>query len=206
MGNVVCSGALLSNAPVNHYVLLQAAVPAACFDRNSILQQEPQTRTYPIGSVNLWSARTPDDDEGAITRSLAYRGRLIATAVDAISFYLPEDRATVYAWEFNNAFKPDNGFFYSRNEVDGQRLWKNESGIRRSLADPYEAMPYADQAWSKCAGAESRTGGVIARSIDLNASFRFKDNHSAEFEGSIQALQPFYSDLLNVIGSQQSNP
>ena len=35
MGNVVCSGALLSNAPVDHYVLLQAAVPAACFDRSA---------------------------------------------------------------------------------------------------------------------------------------------------------------------------
>ena len=51
-------------------------------------------------------------------------------------------------------------------------------------------MPYADQSWSKAAGAESRTAGSISAKIDLaspefslpNDGGGFNNQHSAEFE------------------------
>jgi hypothetical protein len=203
MGNIVAGAALLNGMQVNNYALLHAAVPASCYDENSQLQQSPTSRTYAIGNVPLWNTRTPDDDEGSITRGLAYRGRLRTVSGNLVNFYLDNDRATVYAWELNNALKPDSGFFYSRNEVDGSRIWKNESGIRRALEESYEAMPYADQSWSKCVGADSRTGGAITSHVDLNAAFAFQDEHSAEFNLSIQRVQPFYRELLRQLGLSQ---
>ncbi len=133
-----------------------------------------------------------------MTGALAYRGRLSDVSGNLVNLYLPQDSATTYAWEFNNrVFKPFAGFFYDRGEVDGYKLWKNEDGTRRSLTDAEEAMPYADQSWGKVAGAESRTAGAVKSSVDLNASFDFADEHSAEFNWSIQQLQPFYDTLLD---------
>ena len=58
-------------------------------------------------------------------------------------------------------------------------------------------MPYADQSWSKVIGADSRTAGAVRASVDLNASFGFGDEHSAEFNRKIQQLKPFYDTLMD---------
>jgi hypothetical protein len=189
---------------MSNYALLHAAVPAGCYDENKQLQQFATSRTYVIGNIPLWNTRTPDDDDGPITRGLPYRSRLRTLNSNLVNFHLDNDRATVYAWELNNALKPDNSFFYSRGEVDGSRIWKNEAGISRTLSDPYEAMPYAAQSWSKCAGADGRTNGAITGNVDLNASFAFQDEHSAEFNRNIQRLQPFYHELLGQLGFSQN--
>jgi hypothetical protein len=204
MGNIVAASGFISGMRVSNYALLNAAVPAGCYDESTQLQQLPTTRTYPVGIVPLWNARTPDDDDGATTRGLAYRGRLQSIEASVVSFHLNTDRATVYAWEFNNALKPDSGFFYSRSEVDGSRIWKNENGIRRPLTEAFEAMPYADQSWSKCAGADGRTRGAIDDAVDLNAGFAFQDEHSAEFNLDIQRLAPFYRELLRRLDLSQN--
>jgi alpha-tubulin suppressor-like RCC1 family protein len=204
MGNIVAASGFISGMRVSNYALLNAAVPAGVYDDSTQLQQSPTTRAYPVGIVPIWNARTPDDDDGAITRGLAYRGRLRSTEASVVSFHLDTDRATVYAWEFNNSLKPDSGFFYSRSEVDGSRIWKNENGIRRSLTEPFEAMPYADQSWSKCAGADGRTRGVIDDAVDLNAGFAFQDEHSAEFNLNIQRVAPFCRELLRRLDLSQN--
>jgi pimeloyl-ACP methyl ester carboxylesterase len=207
MGNVVVGSALKQGMSISHYALLHAAVPSSCYDVEPYLRQ-PQTAG--AFGYTYWDTRTPDDDSGILTRVLAYRGQLSTTHADLTNFYLEHDRATTYGWEFNNrAFRPSAGYFYDRSEVDGSRLWKNESAIRRPLSDANEAMPYADQTWGKVAGAEGRTAGAIHNKISLESadyslpgdSKGFKDDHSAEFSRSIQQqLQPFYYDLLDSLG------
>jgi pimeloyl-ACP methyl ester carboxylesterase len=207
MGNIVAGSALLSGMTVNNYALLQAAVPASCYDDRDLLKQPQSQRTYVGINVTLWENATPDDDPVAETRALAYRGRLTGNRGNLINFYLPNDDATVYAWELNNdKFKPALNYGYTRGSppvLGGQQaLWKQigngGSAYQVRLTDPLEAMPFADASWSKVVGAESRTGGAITESFNLNSSpLLFDTEHSAEFNRNIQQLKPFYDELLN---------
>lgn len=210
MGNVVVGGALRREAVVDNYALLHAAVPAACYDESIYLEQLPAPGFF---GYTYWDTPTPDSDSDFVTRSLAYRRQLMNAKGNLVSFFLPGDRATTFAWEFNNnTFKPDVGFFYDPTEVNGSKIWKNEGGIRRVTADPEEAMPYADQSWGKVVGAEARTAGAIKNNVDLSSSIYsisgdtkgFNDDHSAEFNRNIQQLQPFYTTLLDKLAVPQN--
>ncbi|GEM_PF-2374597 len=214
MGNIVVGGALANSMSVNNYALLQAAVPAACYDDGANLKQSPSTTTVNVGvtniTVNLWNKDTPDDDTDTPTRAMAYRGRLKSVGGTLTSFYLPQDNATSYAWELNNAImKPASYFGYDRTASSGQRLYKTKLGgllIDHYLTDPNEAEPYACRTWAKAAGAESRTSGKVSGSVDLSSSdYGFGTQHSAEFNWNIQGLEPFYNKLLDSLGID-SNP
>jgi hypothetical protein len=210
MGNIVAGSALAKSAVVDRYAMLNAAVPASCYDEEESLQQLPE-----LGSLGriYWDTKTPDSDSDPVTRFLAYRGHLKSIGGRPINFFLPEDSATTFAWEFNNdAFKPTAGFGYSPDADYGSKLWKMEPLVQRPLTDPEEAMPYADQSSTKAAGAEQRTGGAITRQVNLRGqqfslpgdAEGFKTEHSAEFERPIQALGAFYSTLLTELRLSQN--
>src|SRR6202011_4545962 len=111
MGNVVGGSALRAGLTVNNYALLQGAIPAGCYDERADLQQPPAKRYYfPLGNIDLWNKRSPDQDDDVVTRSLSYRGQLRNVNTNVVNFYLEPDRATSYCWELNNTLKPDNGF------------------------------------------------------------------------------------------------
>jgi Bacterial TSP3 repeat/Alpha/beta hydrolase of unknown function (DUF900) len=203
MGNVVVGSALRYGMVLDNYVLLHGAVPASCYDTADRLEQMPALGAF---GYTYWNSKTPDDDVDSVTRFLAYRGRISNASGNLVNFYLPEDSALTYAWEFNNrVFKPQAGFGYDREAEDGSKLWKIESLIRRVLTDPDEAMPYADRSWSKVVGAESRTAGLISRRTNLASedfsvpgdTDGFKNDHSAEFNRRLQqGLTAFYNRLL----------
>ena len=210
MGNIVVGGGLRHDMTIDNYALLNPAVPAASYDEGTYLQQFPAPGAF---GYYYWDTRTPDDDPDFQTRALAYRRQLTSAKGNLINFYLPNDRATTYAWDFNNnTFKPARGFFYDRNESDGFKLWQAEGLVRRTLHDPEEAMPFADQSWSKAAGAESRTAGAIKSSVNLSSeeysiqgqTGGFQDDHSAEFHRSVQQLQSFYRELLRQLAITQN--
>lgn len=213
MGNIVVGSALLAGLTVNNYVLMQAAVPASCYDDRDLLKQPQSQRPYVGVDVTLWENDTPDDDPVTETRALAYRGRLSGDRGNLVNFYLPNDAATVYAWEFNNdQFKPAPTYGYTRGAgvIMGtqQGLWKQigsgPSAIRAGLTDPLEAMPLACRSWSKVVGADSRTAGAVKGSLELSSEAfslpgstgGFRDEHSAQFNRSIQVLKSFYDELL----------
>jgi len=211
MGNIVAGSALRKGGIVENYAMLHAAVPASRYDERFVLRQP-----IALGVLNklYWDTPTPDDDDDIITRSLAYRGQLAQVQGNLINFCLPEDRATTLAWEFNNdSLKPTLGFGYERNAMPGSKLRKLEApGVYRPLTDPEEAMPYADQSWSKAAGAEPRTAGVVGATTNLSdeqyslsgGSGGFNDEHGAEFDRSYQQLQTFYRDLLRRLNLPQN--
>jgi hypothetical protein len=162
-------------------------------------------------TVNLWDQDTPDDDPDPPTRALAYRGRLKGVSGNLVNFYLPEDYATSYAWELNNDLtKPADAplvgpFLYKRSNPSAQKLIKGweEPGtiiVDHYLTDPNEAEPFACRTWAKAVGAESRTSGSVDTSVNLDASFNFDQEHSAEFNGRIQKLTEFYNTLLDKFG------
>ena len=58
-------------------------------------------------------------------------------------------------------------------------------------------MDYADKSLTKTVGADGRTAGVVGSSIDLDATYAFGADHSAEFKGPLEELQPYYYDLMS---------
>ncbi len=197
MGNIVAGSALQKGMSVSNYALLNAAVPAMCYDQSPSLRQ------------SAWNYTTPNDDLDPSTKALAYIGQFRNLNTNAVSFYLPQDSATVGGWEFNNGkLKPERytgdsvGFFgltgyaYTPSASPGSRLSINFlSTFGRYLIDPHESMSYATQSLTKTAGADGRTAGSISSAVPLD-TWNFGSQHSAEWERDIQDTAPFYARLL----------
>jgi len=224
MGNIVAGSGFLNGLTVSHYAMLQAAVPSCCYDSSTARQQTTTSVvSYDVAGVNLnvtlWANPTPDNDPDPATQALAYRGRLASYGANNFySFYQPDDEATQYYWEGNNAhFKPDSGFFglayyysYTRSGSAGHKLAYSVAGGAQSswVTDPLEAMPYADQSWSKAAGADAGTGGAVTGGVNNETAYDFGSDHSAEFIMDVQGVETtFYHDLLNSMQIPQNpNP
>jgi hypothetical protein len=224
MGNVVTGSALQQGMVVTDYAMLNAALPAACYDESEHLKQAPARITVSGFPVDLWNQETPDDDPDVATRSLAYRGRLAHVLGNITSFFLPDDYATSFAWELNNALtKPPAAslagrFVYRRDFPSGRKLIKGieDPSTREVVADyyivdPNEAEAYACRTWGKAVGAERRTAGAISNQVDLSASAfspsgagGFSKEHSAEFDFAIQKLEAFYGELLRQLNISQN--
>ncbi|MEY3480791.1 MAG: hypothetical protein RIQ71_1566 [Verrucomicrobiota bacterium] len=230
MGNIVVSEAMRQGMQINNYALMQPAVPAACYDERAVIEQT-QTATHAVEmglwdggpsyttTVTVWNRPTPDDDSDQATRNLAYRGALknIGQNGNLILFYLPNDNATSYAWELNNAVTKPPGqmsgiFRYARNNPSGEKLFKDYGGgthVPFLGAQRHEAMSYACRTWGKAAGAEQQTQGAISAANRVNlgsAPFQlpgedtnsgFGDEHSGQFKANIQSLKPFHDALMD---------
>jgi hypothetical protein len=209
MGNIVVGSALLSGMTIDNYALLQAAVPACCYDDSYLLQQTQPYLQY--GLITVWDQLSPDNDPDAATRALSYRGRLKNVSGNLVSFVLTNDYATFAAWEVNNEIAKPPGsmsgdYYYYPNNLEGHRLYKSGGppDYGYYLTNAFEAMPYACRAWSKAAGAELNTHGSISSIVDLSSPIYnlpgkqngFDNQHSGEFDYPIQDLKPFYNELL----------
>lgn len=237
MGNIVVGSALENGMTVNNYAMMQAAVPASSYDDRTILEQTQPVnhavslnfwgQPVPVGSITVWDQSTPDGDTDSATRALAYRGLLqtIAQRCNPISFYLPADNATSYAWEINNGLtKPpgewSNQYRYVPSNPAGQRLYKEYGGGVRdySWTSRYESMAFAASSWGKAVGAEPRTEGAIVAAGGVNlgsSSFQlpgepqnsgFGNQHSGQFNAPIQSLKLFYDELINTLEVGPANP
>jgi len=196
MGNIVMMQALKADLAagrqdIDNYVLMQAAVPAHCYD--TTLPDYPPFVAAEAGSP------TPDTYRGypgAISEAL--RGQIV-------NFFNTNDYALAtgailgksVCWDGNElSYKPDTLYYVT----SGTNAWK--SGFpSRLLTDPREIMSFAARPRSKAVGAQPGVGGVISTiyEVDLTAQFNFrsdKTEHSAEFNWNIQALWPFYHTLL----------
>lgn len=224
MGNIVAGSALSGGLTADNYALMQAAVPAACYDDRTIINQT-QITTHSVSfgvihvtNITVWDEESPDDDPDSATRNLAYRGMLnnIGQNCNLINFYLEADQATSYAWEINNDTTKPSGplaghFRYNRSNPNGQKLYKDYGGgiYDYMWLSRYESMSFACRTWGKAVGAEGRTEGAIPASSKVNlgsATFQlpgesqgsgFGDEHSGQFNDSIQYLKLFYDTLLD---------
>ncbi len=226
MGNVVVGEALREGMHVDNYAMLQAAVPASCYDEDEIRirQTVPYDQNAGLLHFTMWDSPTPDGDTDGKTRRMAYRGALksIGNSTNVINFYLANDFATSFAWEINNdQTKPplrlgdgtgntnaplDTAFEYNPVASSGHKLWKftlSSLIVSYYLTDETEARPYACRSWGKAVGAWGQTRGVITnnRAISLSSgAFDFRDDHNAEFKKSIVELTDFTNALLDELG------
>jgi hypothetical protein len=181
---------------LNNYVLMQAAIPAHCFDG-----------TLPdFADFVIPSNPTPDTYRNyASTANTALRpgGRIF-------NFFNPLDYAVVtgtiinkfgiavrVSWEQNQIdYKPDSGFFYHSDAANGYRL-------NVPVTDPHELMAFCARPRSKGAGGRGGIGGAIqGPEVNLQTTLGLTGesyDHSGEFHRNIQNVFLFYELLLDRI-------
>jgi pimeloyl-ACP methyl ester carboxylesterase len=218
MGNIVTSSALNRGLTVDNYVLLQAAVPAGCYDTSSGIN------SYGVFATAEASKTTPD----LAVPDMGYRGYLANVSGNLVNFYNANDFALATGnlatfthipflwwidanWEANEVeSKPDyfTSQVYNYDSTQtllqrGQLLIRHAGPtytVDHYVTDPQESMSFVARPRSKAVGALADVGGTITSQVDLNANFGFdrnRDEHSAEFNWNIQRVGGFYSELLS---------
>jgi pimeloyl-ACP methyl ester carboxylesterase len=205
MGGVVMAEALklqlaAGQRNVNNYVLMQAAVPASCYDTSF-------TNYAPFLAAEQQNGPTPNTYWG-------YPGSIGgAVSGQLFDFYNTNDFALAtgtvggfpVSWEANQkSYKPDSGFGYT---TDGANCFNALQGYR-TVTDEHEIMSFCARPRSKAVGAQPNVGGVILTTgqVDLTGAFNFLgnwDEHSAEFNWNIQRLNGFYRQLGISLGVLQ---
>jgi hypothetical protein len=224
-GNIVMMEALkelagAGQSPLDNYVMMQAAVPAHCYDTTvtnlpSMLEAEaniPTPNTYANYAVG-------------ITNALRGDGR-IANFYNPIDFALATGSNTLFtmpifgtismstSWEANESslfMKPLILFGYSYNPTNQvaivvtnffTEIWGVTNLQTRIVTDPLELMPFVARPRSKAAGAQGGIGQMVnGGQLDLTTlGFTAQDyDHSGEFNRNIQnpVMQLFYPQLIS---------
>lgn len=201
MGNIVGGSALRKGMSVSNYALIDAAVPASCYDPNTSLQQS----SY---------GNSPDNDTDQSTLDLAYKNKLAAPNTTLINFYLASDDA-LELWEVNNRqFKPevfytssagDHAYKYFPGNPSGEKLFLTFLlDPNRNLTQMEEALAYAARSSTKAVGAEGNTRGSItqANSVDLS-TYDYEDEHSGFWQFKLQKMKPAYDTLMDKLRVQR---
>jgi NedA-like, galactose-binding domain len=217
MGNVVMGSALSRGLTVDNYVLMQAAVPAGCYDSSTAVN------SYQMFLDAESSHPTPD-----LATAQGYRGFLANVSGNLVNFFNPLDFALAtgnlgtlthipflwwqgVSWENNEVnFKPDHFnlktlyYNYVPTAPTGQQgqLLDSYYGLLHYVTDPHEMMSLIARPRSKAVGALQGVAGPIRQDeVDMHALFGFagnRDEHSAQFNWTIQRLggpDGFYDHL-----------
>jgi hypothetical protein len=220
MGNVVTGSALKRGMTVNKYLLMQAAIPAGCYNDS--------VNNY--GRLISAEAEKPTPDTAA---ELGYRLHLQSVQENVgslVSFFNIDDYALATGttsiipgwpiqtnWEKNQIdYKPDRfnaidalagDYLYSSTLPAGERVSVNWSPTiagtyltSRPVSDIHESMAFAARSRSKAAGAELHNATVFGSVLNLESACNFGagvDDHSGQFTRSIQELGPFYRRMAD---------
>ncbi len=193
MGNIVMMEALRlqaasgSNA-LNNYVLMEAAVPAHCYDTNAPLCPGLFTEEFDHPTPNTYFSYP-----GAIDNAL--RGTMV-------NFFNTNDLALA-AWVGNQLLqKPEGTLGYYI--APGVQPYLFPSTL---ITDPREIMGFCARPRSYAVGAQPGVQGVIdGTEVDMHVRFDFGDtaaDHSGQYTRSIQQVRAFYSTLLEKIDESQ---
>lgn len=205
MGNIAMMEALkLQEAAgvtnIDNFVLMQAAVPAHCYD-SSLPDYGPFTTAEA-------SHHTPDAYRGypgginaAVRNSIVNFFNTNDFALATGVAYVPLVGDIPVSWEANQInYKPDLDLGYTS---DGTNAYKNFDLV----TDSRQIMSFAARPRSKAVGALPGVGGVITGGqVDLKGNFGFdtdKSEHSAQFNWNIQRTWGFYSQLISSLFPQQ---
>ncbi len=220
MGGIVAMETLKELAaagqqPVNNWVLMQAAVPAQCFDTNA-----PNFQMFLNGEAVVPTPDVYRNYAAGITNALRPSGKIA-------NFFNPDDFA-LWNWQLNQAFyvanllgngvttmKPNAFFGYSTdgtNSLLSTNAWNQSfysviyggyygNGPTRAVTNPLELMPFVARPRGLAVGASPNVHGQIqGQQLDLENQLGFgaaEGDHSGEFNRNIQELPiwPFYSQL-----------
>jgi hypothetical protein len=203
MGNVVTASALTGGMTLNKYLLMQAAIPAGCYD--------DAVNNYQRFLTAETSRPTPDT-----TTEKGYRLFLQMAKGHVgsfVSFFNTDDFALAKGtiglvpgwpfevnWEKNEVdYKPDSiGAGYYKYQGNGVSYFTMPHANIRLVEDVHESLAFVARPRSKAAGAEPRNATVFGSVVDLQAVCGFGadvDDHSGQFTRPIQQLTPFYKRM-----------
>jgi hypothetical protein len=220
MGNTVMMQALKrqherGRNDVTTWVLMQAAVPAHCFD--------PGLSDYPKLASTQTTRPTPDTYR-SVLNGISTRARLVsfvneedyALATGTLE-PLPNVELPIANWESHQLrSKPDTSHYYRSHGEDGYKFYFQPppSGplpqpppeiIKYYVSDPMEMMAFVARPRSKAVGAVLGVGGFLDQTgeTDLGGTAygfgRSDRDHSGQFNWSIQRLDAFYRQLVDVM-------
>jgi pimeloyl-ACP methyl ester carboxylesterase len=216
MGNIVMVEALkqlaaANQAPINNMVLMQAAIPAQCYDPSITNSERLVALDQLVPTPNTYSNYAT-----GITNALRNGGQII-------NFFNPSDFA-LNIWVDNQGFylsgtngpvtiKP-NTFFGYYTDGANSLLRTNElntlfqsilyggyyNGPTRTISDPHEIMPFVSRPRSLAVGALEGVHGVVSSELNLQTQLGFTVetyDHSGEFNRNIQdsVVAGFYPEL-----------
>jgi hypothetical protein len=228
MGGIVMMQALkelasASQQPSDNWVLMQAAVPAQCFDTNA-----PDFQLFLDGEAVVPTPDVYRNYAVGLTNALRPGGQIA-------NFFNPDDFA-LQIWRLNQAFyvenllgngvttmKPNAFFGYSTdgtNSLLSTNVWNQSlysviyagyygNGPTRAITDPLELMPFVARPRSLAVGAQPNVYGQIqGQQLNLETQLGFgasAGDHSGEFNRNIQEppIWPFFSQLLTNLFPQQ---
>ena len=226
MGGIVMMESLkqlaaASQVPLNNLVLMQAAVPAHCFDTS--------ITNLPAFLTTELSAPTPDAyrNYGAgITSALRPTGKLI-NFFNQKDFALSSGFFGIGSWEYNQSFraaevengpvtmKPNTFLGYytdGTNSLLRTNYWNQRLeaillgtyyGNRptRTVTSVHELMPFVARPRSKAVGSQAGVHGQLqGGELDLETALGFTEkifDHSGQFNRNVQdsSVAPFYFEL-----------
>ena len=183
-GAVVGSSAIRDyGATPNALIVMQAAIPAVCYDDNPAL--------------NLFPNALPDT-----VADLGYRGYHGEAGRSIINFSDTTDDATGDLWGVSQNFKPEPGYGYDPAAPPGSRHTVTYSfEARRFVTDLHESLSMIARSRSRTIAHEPGAGGVISASVPIDTRFGFNNEHGAAFDRPMQEnLNDFYDEVLSQFG------
>ena len=183
-GTVVGSSAIRDyGATPNALIVMQAAIPAVCYDDNPAL--------------NVFPNALPDT-----VADLGYRGYHGEAGGSIINFSDTTDDATGDLWGVSQNFKPEPGYGYDPAAPPGSRhtvTYLFEA--RRFVTDLHESLSMIARSRSRTIAHEPGAGGVISASVPIDTRFGFNNEHGAAFDRPMQEnLNDFYDEVLSQFG------
>ena len=211
-GNILMMEALKelaasSVAPVDNYVLMEAAVPAHCYDTTITNLPSLMDMEASIPTPNTYS------NYAAGMRS-ALRGGNICNLFNPADFALASglNGTGLGSWENNQELMKPLVFFGYIYIATNQTAYviTNQFTVgfgitnlqNRVVTDPLELMPFVARPHSKAVGAQAGVGNVVnGPEYNLQSQLGFTAatyDHSGQFNRNIQTtqVQGFYSRLL----------
>ena len=185
-GGIVGSSAVRDyGAMPNTLIVMQAAVPAGCYDDSSLL--------------NFWSS-LPDPSviSPDTVADLGYRGYHGPTNVRIINFADPSDFATGTSWRAAQIIKPEPSYNYDSSALVGARHTVTYAiSAGRFVTDLHESLSMIAESRSDSIAYIPFAGGVIDANLNLKTQFGFTNEHGAAFNRPIQRnLNDFYDEVL----------
>jgi pimeloyl-ACP methyl ester carboxylesterase len=216
MGNIVMMETLKQladqgKAPIDNYVLMEAAVPAQCYD--------PTVANLPTLMDTEQKVPTPDtyrNYAAGITRALRGGGRLVNffNRLDfALNTWVVNQNLHVPHTNGPVTMKPNTFLGYytdGTNNLLRTNSWNQDflsilyggyyDGPSRAVTNLLEVMPFVSRPRGLTVGAQGGTRGMVSAELNLETQLGFSDksyDHSGQFNRNIQEQQvgPFYFQL-----------
>jgi hypothetical protein len=200
---------------VENLLLMEAALPAGCYDASSGINS--------YGRFITAEASEPTPDYHDVTKG--YRGFLSSiygnVANQVVNYHNSDDYALATGhyfgfeanWEKNQIdYKPDGNlltdwhYYYdpSRTDVNKRATQEFTFFAGRFVTDSYEMKSFVARPRSKAVGALEGTSAAPNGVIDVNleATYHFDgrdSDHSGQFKRRIQEVDDLYLTVVNIV-------